>query len=73
MDVHCCNGILNVHGAAWWRARSGVERIRLFLHSKSTAEANRVLPSIFKFGIMLVLKGVVFLRGPLYYCTVPEI
>ena len=24
-----------LHGAAWWRVRSGVERTRFFLHTKS--------------------------------------
>ena len=60
------------HGAAWWRVRSGVERIRFFLYTKSAAGASTALPSIYKCGIMLVLKGVVFLRDPLYCCTVPQ-
>ena len=37
------------------------------------AEANTTLTNIYKCGIMLVLNGVVFLRGPLYCCTVPDI
>ena len=33
---------------------------------------NTTLPSIYKFGIMLVLKGMVFLHDPLHSCTILE-
>ena len=59
-----------LHGEAWWRVRSGVEIIRFLPHTKLAAGANTVLPSIYKCGIMLVLKGVVFFSDHLYCCTV---
>ena len=37
------------------------------------AGVNTTLTSIYKCGVVLVLKGVVFSRGPLYCCTVPDI
>ena len=48
-------------------------RASAFSCTPPAAGANTVLPSIYKCGIMLVLKGVVFLRGPLYCCTVSDI
>ena len=44
-----------------------------FSYALSATGANTVLPSIYKCGVMLVLKGVVLLRGTLYCCTVPNI
>ena len=46
--------IEELHGAAWWRLRSGVERIRCFLYNIDT-ESTHLLPSTS--GIMLILKG----------------
>ena len=40
---------------------SGVERIRFFLHT-SSKKKHFNYPSIYKYGIMLFLKEVVFLR-----------
>ena len=51
-----------LHGAAWWGVRSGVQTIRFF----SILGVNTAFPSIYKCGIMPVLKGVVFLYDPLY-------
>ena len=48
-----------LHGAAWWRLRSGTERVRCFLYIVDTESTH--LPSIYKHGIMLILKGWVVL------------
>ena len=59
-----------LHGAAWWRVRSRAERIRFFLYISTGG--NTTLTSIYRCGIMLVLKGVVLLHGHLYCCTLPD-
>ena len=45
---------------AWWQVRSGVERIRFFPAHSSRSQISS--SSIEEYGIMLVLKSVVFLR-----------
>ena len=48
-----------LHGAAWWRLRSGTERVRCFLYVVDTEST--CLPSIYKHGIILILEGWVVL------------
>ena len=48
-----------LHGAAWWRLRSGAERVHCFIYIVDTESI--YLPSICKRGNMLFLKEVVFL------------
>ena len=43
-----------LHGVAWWRLRSGAERIRCFL---CIVDTESTLSSIYKCGILLILVG----------------
>ena len=60
-------------------ARNSTERLggEYDLESKGsvfscTRSKNTALPSIYECGIMLILKGAVFLLDPLYCCTLPD-
>ena len=76
------NYVRERHGVKSLMARNSTERFggMYDLESKgsafsrtSPAGVSTTLTSIYKCSIILVLKGVVFLRGPLYCCIVPDI
>ena len=59
------------HGVAWWQVRSGVERIRFFLHT-GRSQHNSHEPLEMGYYI-LILTGLVSFHGPLCCCAVPYI
>ena len=73
MGVNGCQGTpwsekldsKELHGAAWWRLRSGAERTHCFLYIVNTVNPSFI---ICKCGIMLILKGWCLI-DPLYCCT----
>ena len=79
MEAGGINGCQERHGARRLMARNSMKRLRgeydlesrgsAFYCTPSAAGANTALPSIYKCGIMLVLKGWCFLHDLLYCCS----